>query len=340
MVNLIRASALANFGDLVTDLGGDPDAVLLEHGVDPAVAGDHDRFLTYTAVATVIGDAATELGRPDFGLQLARRQSIDILGPIAVIARHADTVADALDGVSRYLHTYSPSIATELRRGAAASDFTFTVLLRQLPHRDQMVELSLGIGLGALRLLVDPDFVPLRVTMQHARSAEPEAYEELFGCPIEFEGSRNCLALPNGALDTRIHGSDSAARALAEKYLAPRRPDLAVADHVHDLIRRLLPLHQASLVDVAREMSLHPRVLQRRLAESGTTFEAILDEVRRAAALSLSATGLQVAQIARMLGYSEQSSYTRACKRWFGQSPRQLITGSTSRPWRGPHAQP
>ncbi|MGH3803158.1 MAG: AraC family transcriptional regulator [Pseudonocardiaceae bacterium] len=329
-----------NFGDLVTDLGGDPDAVLLAHGVNPALAGDHERFLTYTAVATVIGEAAKELGRPDFGLELARRQSIDILGPIAVIARHAATVADALDGVSRYLHTYSPSIATELRRGAASSEFTFTVTLRQLPHRDRMVELSLGIGLGALRLLVAPDFVPLQVTMQHARAADPEAYEKLFGCPIEFEGTQNCLTVPNSALNTRIHGSDSAARALAEKYLAPIRPDLAVADHVHDLIQRLLPLNQAGLVGIARAMSLHPRVLQRRLAESDTTFEAILDDVRRTSALRLSATGLQVAQIARMLGYSEQSSYTRACKRWFGQSPRQLITGLTSGPSHGPHAQP
>lgn len=208
----------------------------------------------------------------------------------------------------------------ELRRDAAASEFTFTVLLRQLPHRDLMVELSLGIGLGALRLLVAPDFGPLRVTVQHARSAEPEAYEKLFGCPIEFESTQNCLTLPNSALNQRIHGSDSAARALAEKYLAPIRPDLAVADHVHDLIQRLLPLNQASLVQVAREMSLHPRVLQRRLAESDTTFEAILDDIRRTSAQRLSATGLQVAQIARMLGYSEQSSYTRACKRWFGKS--------------------
>ena len=88
---------------------------------------------------------------------------------------------------------------------------------------------------------------------------------------------------------------------------------------------RLLRVNRATLTAVARAMALHPRVVQRRLAESGTSFEEILDDARRAMAWQLSATGMQASQIATMLGYSEQSSYTRACRRWYGESPRQLI---------------
>jgi AraC-type DNA-binding domain-containing proteins len=112
--------------------------------------------------------------------------------------------------------------------------------------------------------------------------------------------------------------------AMAEKYLAGMRPDLAIADHVRDMTQRLLVVHQAGLLSVARALSLHPRVLQRRLAESGTSFEEILDDIRRDMAWELSATGMQISQIATMLGYSETSSYTRACRRWYGESPRQL----------------
>jgi len=65
-------------------------------------------------------------------------------------------------------------------------------------------------------------------------------------------------------------------------------------------------------------------VVQRRLAEAGTSFEEILDDVRRTMAGQLAATGMQAQQIATMLGYSEQSSYARACRRWYGESPRQL----------------
>ena len=112
---------------------------------------------------------------------------------------------------------------------------------------------------------------------------------------------------------------------LAENYLAQTRPSLNLSHEVQEVIHRFLSMNRATLVAVAHEMAFHPRILQRRLAEAGTSFEEILDDVRRALSWQLSTTGMQVSQIAALLGYSEQSSYARACRRWYGESPRQLI---------------
>ncbi|MGA6223146.1 AraC family transcriptional regulator [Streptomyces umbrinus] len=324
MTSLIRGLALLNVAELVADLGGDPDALMRAHGVDPGAAGDYDTFLPYSSVAAVIGDAAQELDCPDFGMRLARRQGIQMLGPVAVIIRNAETVAAAIDGVSRCLHHLAPSDSTELIREPDAAIFTFSTNLRRLAHRDQMVEKGLGIAMDAFRLMLGESFVPLRVTLQHRRIAPMASYREMFGCPVEFEREVNSIHLPPHSLNQSIRGRDAAALALAENYLAGMRPDLAVADHVRGMTQRLLVVNHADLVAVARAMSLHPRVLQRRLAESGTSFEEILDDVRRDMAWDLSATGIQISQIATMLGYSETSSYTRACRRWYGESPRQL----------------
>jgi AraC-like DNA-binding protein len=324
VTDLIRGTSLTQFPELVRGLGGDGAALLAAGGIDPAVAGDHDRFLTYTALARVIGAAARELSCPDFGMRLASRQGFAILGPVAVIIRHAADVADAVDGASRYLHTYSPAVVTALRRGPRSATLTLDFTVRQLPFRDQMTELSLGIAMDVFRLLLGADFVPDRVTMQHPRLSPPDRYRELFGRDVEFETAENRIVFPNTLLFKEIRGRDAAARALAETFLAPIRPDLALPDHVHHLVRRLLEVDRATLVGVARAMTVHPRVLQRRLADAGTTFEQILDDVRRDIAWELAATGLPGGRIAGMLGYSEQSSYTRACKRWFGMSPRRL----------------
>jgi AraC-like DNA-binding protein len=325
MVNVIRGTALLNFADLVSGLGGDPGALMRAHGVDPEAAGDYERFISYPAVAAVIGAAAEELHCPDFGLRLARRQGIAILGPVAVIIRHSETVADAIEGVSRYLHNCAPADVTGLRRGPGAAVFTFAITGRQLAHRDQLVEKGLGVAMDAFRLMLGEDFTPLRVTMQHRRISPPGTYREVFGCPVEFGADLNSVHLPDRALAQRIRGRDAAALALAESYLAQIRPDRALEDHVRDVTRRLLRVNQPTLSAVARAMALHPRVLQRRLAEAGTSFEEILDDARRTMAWELSATGMQASQIAAMLGYSEQSSYTRACRRWYGESPRQLL---------------
>lgn len=326
MVNVIRGTALLHFADLVSSLGGDPGALMRAHGVDPEAAGDYERFISYPAVAAVIGAAAEELDCPDFGMRLARRQGIQILGPVAVIIRHSETVAGAIEGVSRYLHNCAPADVTGLRRGPGAAVFTFAITVRQLAHRDQLVEKGLGVAMDAFRLMLGEDFVPLRVTMQHRRISPAETYHEMFGCPVEFGCDLNSVHLPHRALTQQIRGRDAAALALAENYLAQVRPDRALADHVRDMTHRLLRVNQATLTAVARAMALHPRVVQRRLAEAGTSFEEILDDARRAMAWRLSATGMQASQIATMLGYSEQSSYTRACRRWYGESPRQLLT--------------
>ena len=109
MANVIRGTALLNFADLVSSLGGDPGALMHAHGIDPEAAGDYERFISYTAAGAVIGAAAQELDCPDFGMRLARRQGIQILGPVGVIIRHSETVADAAQilGLARLSRPWS-----------------------------------------------------------------------------------------------------------------------------------------------------------------------------------------------------------------------------------------
>lgn len=74
-------------------------------------------------------------------------------------------------------------------------------------------------------------------------------------------------------------------------------------------------------VEIAALLSLHPRTLQRRLNELGTSFETTRDEVYRKTALRyLRQTDIALAQVAASMGYSERSAFTRACNRWFGRS--------------------
>jgi AraC-like DNA-binding protein len=71
--------------------------------------------------------------------------------------------------------------------------------------------------------------------------------------------------------------------------------------------------------------NLHSRTLQRYLEAEGTSFEVLRDEARRDAARRyLNSTRLPLAQVAGLLGLSEQSALTRACKRWFDATPKAI----------------
>jgi AraC-like DNA-binding protein len=91
---------------------------------------------------------------------------------------------------------------------------------------------------------------------------------------------------------------------------------------VRTIVRQLLPTGAATLEVVAEQFHLHPKTLQRRLADENTTFAALVDQVRKDAAdRYLRTTGISLSHLARELGYAEQSVLTRSCKRWFGTGP-------------------
>ncbi|AZG46239.1 AraC family transcriptional regulator [Gordonia insulae] len=324
MSDLVRGTVLLGVPRLISSLGGDPLVHLTEHGIDPASAGNYDRFVRYSSAAAVIGDAALVLDCPDFGLRLARLQNTQILGPGAVIVRNAETVSAALSSICRYVHTVAPADTIEVSRLGDLAVVSFDTDLRRAADRKQMVERALGTTLAAFKIMLGDDFVPIRITFQHRQIGPEDSYRRMFGCPVKFDSELNALHLPAAALSHPIRGRDAAALALAEGYFSGVTPDVALVDHVRRLIRRMLVVGHASLRMVAEALSLHPRVVQRRLAEEGTTFERILDDIRREIAWELSASDLPISRIAAALGYSEQSSYARACRRWHGESPRQL----------------
>lgn len=322
MADVVRGSSLSHVIELVDRHGASAATLLAEAGIEPDHVGDYHRFVRYTALAGVVGRAAELLKMPDFPLQLARLQTLDMLGPIAVLARNAETLESALRGVVKYLHVYSPAIEAELHRKARESQFEFRIKLRQVPYRAQMTDLSLGVIMGTFQLLCGPDFQPNRVTFRHPRLAPERAYTDHFGCAVRFEAERDALVFPTGMLGRPIRGGHEQAYALASRYLGDQQRHLDIDQHVFELVKKLMPIGQAHLVGVSRALMVHPRTLQRQLGDRDTTFEDLLDEARREFAEELLASpGWSLSAIAAQLGYTEQSTLTRSCRRWFADTP-------------------
>ncbi|MFL0278127.1 AraC family transcriptional regulator [Mycobacterium sp. SMC-19] len=323
MGDLISAASLSHLPELLSEIGCDPTELLGDVGIDMDMIGAHDRYIPFSALSTVLGTVAHKFEIPDVALRLAARQHPDILGPVAIVARNADTVGAALQSVAEYSHVYSPAIATALHLDDDFAAFEFRTLLRRLPFRDHVVELALGFMHGLFTMLAGPEFRPLRVTFEHPRISEREVYVRNFACPVDFEAPRNSMIFPRALLDRKITQVDTLAYDLAVRFMAGADRDTAFLDVVADTVKRALPAGAASLKRVAALLIMHPRTVQRRLAESGTTFDELLDQVRRDIAEGLLANpNVPLSTVARQLGYSEQSSLTRSCRRWFDTTPR------------------
>jgi len=328
MPTLIRASNMWGFGALVRELGADPARLQARFGITPAAEHEEDAFIAFEPFVRLLEASAEELDCPDFGLRLAQWQGLDILGPIAVIARNAQTLQDGLGSIARYLYVHSPALKLAVESRGAGTDlkFTYEVTELSLSVLRQGYELSMANGVQMIRLLGGPDARPSAISFLHEQMGPDSAYAEALGCEVRFGQSWCGFELPLGLAERTIDTADPQTRRIATKYLeANYLPSTAtLSERVAELTRRLLVTGHCTADTVADELGMHPRTLQRRLVEEGERFQDILDRERRdQAARYLAEPGLQLNQIAGLLGYAEQSTLNRSCRRWFGQTPLQ-----------------
>lgn len=329
MTATIRASSLTGFRALVGRLGGAPEPLLLRAGIAPEVAENSDEFISYRAVAAVLDLAARELKCPDFGLRLSELQDLQILGPVALIARHAPSVGAALAGIRKFMDVYSPAIAISVTADGPIADYRFEILLRDLRDVAQISELSLGTSLQVWRLLVGGDFSPTTVSFVHHPATPLATYEAYFGCPIHTGVDHLGFEFDSDILQRAVPGSDPAVAGVVAEYLrevSTSHPRSLTAQ-VQAMVKRALPTGYASIEAIADELAMHPRTLQRRLSAHGMSYAVLIDGVRRDLAEHyLRTTEMPLSQLTRMLSYSEQSTLSRSCVRWFGCSPRAVRT--------------
>jgi AraC-like DNA-binding protein len=328
MSSLIRAAAMWGYPELVRELGGDPDAFLSRFHIPAGAEHQDDAFISFASLIRMLEASAADLRCPDFGLRLSRWQGLDILGPIAVIARNAQTVLGGFEAIARYLYVHSPALTLTIERGSAEADVQSTYEMSEpgIPYPAQGYELSMGIGVRILRLLGGPQARPRLISFTHDQKGSSASYHDALDCPVRFGHTWCGFELPAHLADRRIDTADPETLRVATKYLeATYLPSTApLSERVAELTRRLLPTGECSAEAIANELAMHPRTLQRRLAAEGMRCQDVIDLERCAqAGRYLAEPGFHLSQIAGLLGYTEQSALNRSCRRWFGKTPRQ-----------------
>ncbi|MEU8708457.1 AraC family transcriptional regulator [Streptomyces sp. NPDC048565] len=328
---MIRAASLRGFVPLVRELGGDADALLTRFGIPREPLESDEGLVSITAHDRMLDAAAEQLACPDLGLRLAERQDLSVLGPLAVAIESSATVAEALDCASRFMFVHSPALNIDVapdprgRRGVVA--VTYRKDLRESVYSPQAMELGLGLFHRVASLLLGGLTGLRSVELPHAPVSPVRRYVDFFGRDVRFGAATGALCVERHLLDEHFVSADEAIRRIALDHLTLdfRAPGNTVATKVRLALAETLGTVPPRLDNVARLLRTHPRTLQRRLAEEGTSFEALLGGVRREAAHRwITCTELPLGQVAALTGFAEQSSLAHAVRRWYGVSPREL----------------
>jgi AraC-like DNA-binding protein len=327
---VIRNQFLNSFGQVVRDLGGDPDALMREAGIEPSSLSQAGGDISLRSTAMLLENAARVLNCPDLGLRLAERQNgTSIMKPLDRLLSNAPTVGESINWSMRYMGAFSSGICATLEHDAARQMHFFRIelLLDGCAALPQIAEQIALLTYNSVISLSGGVARPREIWFSHLRVSRARVYAQRFGVPVKFGQAFDGVFLTDADFNTRIAAGDpgvfvSETRTIAARFTA-QPPGIEV--QVRQAIGRALAEEECTRERVAASIGIHSRTLQRRLQKVGLSFEAMRDEVRRNLAVRyLARSDLRLTEIVGRLGYSEPAVLSRSCRRWFAATPSEL----------------
>jgi AraC-like DNA-binding protein len=306
------------------DFGIDPDPVIREAGLNPRLFDDGSNVIPHAALGRLLTLSVARANCPHFGLLVGQRATILSLGMVGRLMQHSETLGDAVRALVSNLSIQNRGAVPSLTIIREMALFTFSVYQPEAESADQISDGSLAVAVNALRALCGVDWHPTEVLLPRTAPVDQEPYWRHFRAPVRFNQETAVIVFPTRDLDRRIAGADPIVRALLEERIQQMKgtQGSALSDDIRRLLRTRLTSKRCSADDIADLLTMHRRTLSRRLKGSGMGYRAITNEIRfEIARQLLQDTEVPLGQIAAALGYSEASAFTRAFRRWSGQTP-------------------
>ena len=313
--------------------GCDSAALLTEAGLDAkSLDGPTARCpVTYSLRLWKIALAAT--GDPAFGLKVASYIRPTSFHAMSYGMSASSTLKEAFERAQRYCHIVSDAVDYQFYlRG---SEYHF-IISPTTNLGDAPIDAVVGLYLRMCRSLIGREYSPLRVEFRRSQPAKLDDFLSLLRAPLVFDAEQTRLVFDRESVERPLDGGNpELARhndAIALQYLSQLERD-NIEVRVREVLTQRLAHGEPSQEDIAEILGMSARTLQRKLGEYGTTYKEILDDTRYALALAyLSAPRHSVSDITYLLGFSAGSCFTRAFRRWTGQSPSDWRAGARGLP--------
>jgi AraC-like DNA-binding protein len=304
--------------------------LLRQAGLSKPQIADEDGWLPYESHARFLDLAATELGDPYFGLNLAKRIGPREFGALAYVGLSSSTLGEALRNLERYQHVHSEAWLIELSVSAAVATLTCKPRVADFAHLVQATEAGVGMLVNAYRHFTGGRLTILEIGFIHSLMPKRKRsqLERLLNCPVTFSSNHIQISLEETALQLPIGSADDRLLHVLRTHCAnvlreQRQQHADVSAAARNCISEGLSKGRAKARLVAGDLGMTERSLHRKLSEEKTSFGEILDKLRRSlAAQYLSESNLSTKQIAFLLGYADQSSFGVAHRRWTGLTPK------------------
>ena len=323
----VHLNAFRGLTDVLARFNVPSEPILRTAGLTRQDLEDPERSAPFPDVDRLISHCVRRTNCPHFGLLLGQHVNLLSLGVAGRLARNAPSVGAALKDLAAHFVLHDSGGAPSIAIHDDTATLAYGIHTAGVRNANQVYDQSAVSMLNILRQLCGAGWKPDGVLLPRKRPADTRPYREILGAPLHFDAVQAGIVFPAFWLARPVADADPLLHMVLEDRastdLAGQEPMLH--GDVRRTIRLLLLSGQHSRADVARRLGIHPRTLGRRLQESGTTFQALLDDMRTQMAKQLLLdTRLPIARIAAAVGYEDPTIFSRAFVRWTGRTPSEF----------------
>lgn len=303
------------------------EELIAQAGVDPQLLGNPSALVPLIDVLRLFVTVLGRTGDNTIGLTVGGNVQVRSYPVLGYVIMGSANIGEAVDRLLRF-----ERIVGDLGR-ASLEEAGDSLLLRwdcpiPDPYARYLRDAAVAGWIGLSRMLVDSVTSPLEVRFEHPEPAPAEraVYEAFFACPVHFGQPHTGIIFPRAWLALPLRSADPALGSIMEEHAARLLADFSaginLVNEVRSAVYRRLASGEPDIETIAGDLGLASRALQARLRKSGMTFSDLVDDVRKALAADLLADDrLTLVNAAFLLGFAEQSSFTRAFRRWYGMAP-------------------
>jgi AraC-like DNA-binding protein len=322
----VFAPGLSSLWQQIEDSGLDPAPLFHKHGIDKKTIFDPNARVRKVHVDQVAAEANEQIQDPFFGAREAEYFRPAHLGPLGFAWLASASLHEAITRLERYSRVIDDELDIVLTETEDVIIANLEVGVASAGNYHFETG-NLAVLVRMCRFLCGPKWNPVRVTIAHPEPSDTSYFFSYFRCPVDFGETKNTVHLDRQLAGEPLHG--------ANEYLAQLNDHIVVRYLAHRSRQDIVNRAKATILDtlgngnvteksVAERLHMSPRQLNRKLKEEQTSFKIILVECRRQLAEQyISDSSLSLTEISFLLGFSEASSFSRAFRRWTGQSPTQ-----------------
>ena len=327
-----RHTGLASMGQTFRRLlemhGLDAVGIARQAGIDLAAIPAPAERIAIDKIDAMLRVAIPLIHDPAFGLQAARCWHPTYLGVLGHAWLSSDTLRTGLERMKRYFRLLGERGETAVDRTRQGLKVRFRANRGDpstVPVAAVFADIVVSVLLDMCRMNAGAALRPVAASLCRREPEESEAYRRFFGCPVRFGAEEDAFVLSAHDADRALPSSNRQLAAVFDRMLTEELARLDRSDVVSRCRTAVLEhLESGEMMerDMAKRLNMSRRTLQRKLAEADTTYLRLVDDTRRDLALRyIEDASRSITDIAFTLGFSQQSAFTRAFKRWTGVNP-------------------